>query len=240
MSHSLDNQTVIVTGASNGIGLAISRRFAALGATVIGWDLSAASDACFTAQQTVDVRDEDQINAAFGVAVEHHGRIDCVIANAGINGPTKPAWEYSLAEWQSVLDVDLTGVFLTTRPAMLHMRERGKGRIIVIASVAAKEGNPGACAYGAAKAGVAGYVKGIARELLPSAITVNCIAPVITETDLLIEMTDDYIADKKGRIPMGRFCTPDEIAGMAAFIAGPDCAFTTGQIFDVTGGRATY
>jgi 3-oxoacyl-[acyl-carrier protein] reductase len=168
------------------------------------------------------------------------GDIAVIVANAGVNGPTKPAWEYTLEEWRQVLDVDLTGVFLSTRPAVKHMRETGYGRIVLIASVAGKEGNPNACAYGAAKAGVIGFAKGLAREVLPSNITVNCVAPAITETDLMKEMTAEYIADKKARIPMGRLCTPGEIADMVAWIASPRCSFTTGQVFDVTGGRATY
>ena len=166
--------------------------------------------------------------------------VDVVIANAGVNGPTKPAWKYTLEEWNHVLSVDLTGVFICTRAVIQGMRQQDYGRIVVMASVAGKEGNPGACAYGAAKAGVIGYVKGLARELLPGNVTVNAIAPVITQTDLFDEMTAEYIEDKKSRIPMGRFCTTKEIAGMTAWVASPLCGFTTGQVFDVTGGRATY
>ena len=134
----------------------------------------------------------------------------------------------------------LTGVFLTTRAVLNHFKDQEYGRIVIVASVAGKEGNPGAAPYGAAKAGVIGYAKGLARELLPSRITVNCLAPAITQTELLEEMTEAYIEDKKSRIPMGRFCTPEEIADMAAWVASPRCSFTTGQVFDLTGGRATY
>ena len=177
--------------------------------------------------QAVDVSDEAQTEAGFAASIEALGDIDGVVANAGINGPTKPMWDYSLTEWQTVMSIDLTGVFLTVKSVIDHLRARQRGRIIIISSVAGKEGNPGAVPYGAAKAGVIGLAKGLAREVLPSDILLDGMAP-------------DYIADKKARIPMGRFCTPEEIANMAAFIASPACSFTTGQVFDVTGGRATW
>ncbi len=243
MSFDLNGKTAIVTGAARGIGLAISRRFTELGAKVSGWDLSsvvAEDEDCFSHLVDVDVASEASVKAGFAASQRALGRVDILVANAGINGPTKPAWDYTLSEWQQVIDVDLTGVFLSSRAVLPQMRARGTGRIIVTSSVAGKEGNPGACAYGAAKSGVIGYVKGLARELLPSEITVNCVAPVMTETDLLTGMSDEYIADKRGRIPMERFCTPKEVADMTAWIASPLCSFTTGQVFDVTGGRATY
>ncbi len=243
MSFELEGQAVVITGAARGIGLAVARRFKELGARVSGWDRDSSpanGDRAFDHLIDVDVTDEAGVEAAFEDSVRALGPISILVANAGINGPTKPAWEYTLAEWQRVIDVDLTGVFLSTKPAIRHMRERDSGRIVVIASVAGKEGNPGACAYGAAKAGVVGYAKSLARELLPSGITVNCIAPAITETELMEEMSEDYIAGKKRLIPMGRFCRVEEIANMTAWVASPLCSFTTGQIFDVTGGRATY
>lgn len=243
MSFDLEGSSVVVTGAARGIGLTIAHRFHELGARVSGWDLKCdaiADDPAFAHTVNVDVADESSVEAAFEASQNALGNITIMVPNAGINGPTKPAWDYSLEEWNRVLNVDLTGVFLTTRPAIRHMRRTGYGRIVIIASVAGKEGNPGACAYGAAKAGVIGYAKSLARELLPSNITVNCIAPAITETELFREMSPDYIAEKKSRIPMQRFCTPAEIADMTAWVASPRCSFTTGQVFDVTGGRATY
>ncbi|MBT6416846.1 SDR family NAD(P)-dependent oxidoreductase [Candidatus Puniceispirillum sp.] len=239
----LTGQTFIVTGAARGIGLAISDYFHNLGARVCGWDLDDTGmkdNSIFADYQIVDVSDETSVADAFAATIAEMGDVDGIVANAGINGPTKPLWDYSLEEWQQVIDIDLTGVFLSVQPVLRHLRTKGKGRIIVMSSVAGKEGNPGAVPYGAAKAGLVGYVKGLAREVLPSEITVNCIAPVITETDLLTGMSQDYISDKKSRIPMGRFCTPQEVAAMAAWIASPQCSFTTGQIFDVTGGRATW
>ncbi len=243
MSFDLEGNNIVVTGAAKGIGLAISRRFAELGAKVSGWDLAPGpgdADPAFAHFVQVDVTDEDSVAEAFAQSLAALGSVTTMVANAGINGPTKPAWEYSLAEWRRVLDVDLTGVFICTRQVIDHMRARGTGRIVIVSSVAGKEGNPGACAYGAAKAGVIGFAKGLARELLPSDITVNCIAPAMTETELLDGMSAEYIADRKARIPMGRLCSVREIADMAAWVASPRCSFTTGQVFDVTGGRATY
>lgn len=236
-------QSFIVTGAAKGIGLAISTLFHSLGARVSGWDLDDSGmkdNPVFADSRIVDVTDPSQTEAGFAASLAALGDIDGIVANAGVNGPTKPLWDYSLAEWQMVMSVDLTGVFLTVQPALGHLRARQRGRIIIISSIAGKEGNPGAVPYGAAKAGVIGLAKGLARELLPSEITVNCIAPSMAMTDLLDGMSAEYIADKKSRIPMGRLCTPEEIANVAAFIASPACSFTTGQVFDVTGGRATW
>ncbi|MFY0613853.1 MAG: SDR family oxidoreductase [Hyphomicrobiaceae bacterium] len=243
MSFALEKQTVIVTGAARGIGRAISHRFAELGAIVSGWDRDLGpirGDAAFKHCAEVDVTDEASVRDGFEASLEALGDVSVFIANAGVNGATKPTWEYSLEEWNFVINVDLTGVFVSTRQAITHMRARDYGRIVIISSVAGKEGNPGASAYGAAKAGVIGFAKGLARELQPSSITVNCIAPAITETELFNEMTPEYIADRKARIPMDRFCSADEIADMTAWVASPRCSFTTGQVFDVTGGRATY
>jgi len=243
LSRDIAGQSFIVTGAARGIGLAISTLFHSLGARVSGWDLNdegMKDNPVFADSQIVDVTDEAQTRAGFAAALDRLGDIDGIVANAGVNGPTKPMWEYSLAEWQTVISVDLTGVFLSIQASLDHFLQRQQGRIIIISSIGGKEGNPGAVPYGAAKAGVIGLAKGLAREVLPSEITVNCIAPSIAVTDLLDGMNEEYIADKKSRIPKGRFCTPEEIAHMAAFIASPACSFTTGQVFDVSGGRATW
>ena len=244
MSFDLEGSRVVVTGAARGIGRAISGRFVELGAQVCGWDICRdtlhSEKDIFSCIEVVDVTDEQSVQQAATSTLNAFGRVDVVIANAGVNGPTKPAWDYAVEEWRHVIDVDLTGVFLTTRAFLDHMRERGTGRLILVASIAGKEGNPEACAYGAAKAGVIGYAKGLARELLPSGITVNCLAPVIAETDLLKEMSEEYINDRRDRIPMNRLCSLREIADMAAWVASPRCSFTTGQVLDLSGGRATY
>ena len=243
MGFDIEGDRFIVTGAARGIGLEISRKLSELGAKVSGWDLNdeaMASEPAFTHRVKVDVTDEKSIQSAVKESIQKLGGLQGLIANAGINGPTKPTWEYSKKEWEHVMSVDLTGVFLSTKAVLHHMKKNGYGRLIIISSVAGKEGNPGATPYGAAKAGVIGYAKGLARELLPSNITVNCLAPAITETELLEEMTDEYIEEKKSKIPMGRFCTATEIANMTAWVASSNCSFTTGQVFDLTGGRATY
>ncbi len=230
----------MVTGAARGIGFGIAEHLTDLGAEVVGWDLGAFDNRLFKDFLQCDVTDEADVAAAAKASLKKLGHIDILVNNAGVNGPTKPTWDYTLEEWNKVLAVDLTGVFLCTRALVGSMRERGYGRIVNIASVAGKEGGPNACAYAAAKSGVIGFTKGLAQELAGSGVLANCIAPAITKTDLFDEMDEDYIADRKRRIPMGRFCTIDEIAAMTAFAASPACSFTTGFTFDVTGGRATY
>ncbi len=232
----LSAQKAIVTGAARGIGLAISRHLQAAGARVEGWDLTPSDDPCFASFRRVDVTDEEGVAAAARAA----GEVQILINNAGVGGPTKPMWEYTLEEWNRVLEVDLTGVFLCSRAVVPGMRARGYGRIVTIASIAGKEGNPDAIAYGAAKSGAIGLTKTLARELARSGVLANCIAPAMTETEFLTDMAPEYIADRKARIPLGRFCTVDEIAAMTCFAASPECSFTTGAVFDVSGGRADY
>jgi 3-oxoacyl-[acyl-carrier protein] reductase len=243
MSFELNGQNAVITGAARGIGLGISERLAGLGANVSGWDIdiqSLTDNSIFSHSARVDVTDQTSVQQGLTDTIAALGHIDIFINNAGINGPTKPTWEYTLAEWDKVIGVDLTGVFICSRAVIPHMRERRYGRLITVASIAGKEGNPGATAYGAAKAGVIGFAKGLARELAADNITVNCVAPAITETDLFTQMSADYIAEKKAKIPLGRFCSIQEIADTVAWVASPRCSFTTGFVFDVSGGRATY
>ena len=168
------------------------------------------------------------------------GRVDILVNNAGINGPVHPTWEYPPEAWDQVVAVDLTGVFHCCRAVVPTMRAAGYGRIVNVASIAGKEGGPGISAYAAAKGGVIAFTKSLAKELTPSNVLVNAIAPVITETDLFKEMTPEHITAMKAKIPMGRFLRIDEIAAMVAWIASPECSFTTGATFDFSGGRATY
>ena len=234
--------TAIVTGAARGIGLAIARRLHDLGVTVSGWDLCPdfPDQAPFAECRQADGGDEQSVATAFAATLDVLGHLDILVNNAGVNGPTKPLVDYTLPEWDHVLAVDLTGVFLGCRAVIPHMRERNYGRIINVASIAGKEGNPGASPYGAAKAGVLGLTKGLARELCDAGVTVNCVTPSLTETAILDGLDGDYIEDRRSRIPMGRLCTVEEVADMVAWVASPRCSFTTGACFDVSGGRATY
>ncbi|MGI9436209.1 MAG: SDR family NAD(P)-dependent oxidoreductase [Geminicoccaceae bacterium] len=237
--HGLKGAKAIVTGAARGIELGIAERFSELGAEVVGWDVIASDDPIFDAFFTCDVTSETSIAEAMRAILAKTGDVDVLVKNAGINGPTKPTWDYTLEEWNKVLAVDFAGVFLCSRALVGPMRQRVYGRIVNIASIAGKEGGLNACAYAAAKSGVIGFTKGLAQELAGSGVLANCIAPAITETDLFAEMDDDYVADRRRRIPMGRFCTIKEIADMTVFAASPECSFTTGFTFEVTGGRAT-
>ena len=240
----LGGQVAVITGGARGIGLGIARRLAAEGCQAVIWDQhpQALQDTDFSPALTLqtDVSSRASVQAAVAATTKALGRIDILVNNAGINGPVMPVWEYPDEAWARVLAVDLTGVFYCCSAVLPFMRERGYGRVINVASIAGKEGMPGISAYSAAKAGVIGFTKSIARELSGSGILVNAIAPVITETDLFKEMTAEHIASSKSRIPMGRFLLIPEIAAMVAFIAGPECSFTTGFTFDLSGGRATY
>jgi len=245
MKTRLDRQVAIVTGGARGIGLAISRLLASRGAQVIVWDidvspLDAITDFRAARADRVDVSSYPEIVRAFEAAVATCGQVDILVNNAGINGPIKPTWEYPLEDWDRVIAIDMNSVFYASRLAARHMRERGYGRIVNIASIAGKEGVPNISAYSAAKAGVIGFSKALAKELCDAGVTVNCIAPAMTETPLLDTMTEEHIRNMKAKIPMGRFVQVDEIAEMTAWIASPACSFTTGFVFDITGGRATY
>ena len=190
--------------------------------------------------QAVNVADLAAVEHAAAATETALGKVDILVNNAGINGPVAPTWEYPPEAWDKVLAVDLTGVFYCCRAVVPGMRTRGYGRIVNVASIAGKEGSPGIAAYAAAKAGVIGFTKSLARELVDSGVLVNAIAPVITETDLFREMTAEHIATARGKIPMNRFLRVPEIAAMVAWIASPECSFTTGFAFDLSGGRATY
>ena len=245
MKTKLDGQVAIVTGAARGIGLAIARLLAQRRAKVIVWDrdlapLQQAAGFKPDAAEVVDVASYPSIEAAFNKVLKTFGQLDILVNNAGINGPIKPTWEYPLEDWDRVIAIDMNSVFYASRLAAKHMRDRKQGRIITVASIAGKEGVPNISAYSAAKAGVIGFSKALAKELADSGVTVNCIAPAMTATDLLAGMTEEHIRNMKAKIPMGRLVEVDEVAELAAWIASPACSFTTGFVFDITGGRATY
>ena len=242
----LRGRAAIVTGAARGIGYACAERIKASGATVSLWDQDrdALADAArrlggvHTA--AVDITDEASVAAATKAAIAAMGKVDILVNNAGITGPNRKTWEFTPEEWRRVIDVDLTGAFLCSRAVVPGMRAQKYGRIVNMASVAGKEGNPNAAAYSAAKAGLIGLTKSLGKELATENIMVNCVTPAAAETDLFKQMTEDHIAYMRSKIPMNRFVQPAEIAGLVAWLASEECSFSTGGVFDISGGRATY
>jgi NAD(P)-dependent dehydrogenase (short-subunit alcohol dehydrogenase family) len=242
----VEERVAVVTGGARGIGAGIAARLSQDGYRVVIWDRDLSGSERGTAGRepaalvAVDIADLASVQAAYEETVQRVGPVDVLVNNAGINGPVAPVWEYPVEAWHRVLAVDLTGVFYCCRVVVPAMRAAGFGRILNVASIAGKEGNAGIAAYASAKAGVIGFTKSLARELVGSGVLVNAIAPVITETDLFKEMTQQHIDSAKAKIPMGRFLSIDEIAAMVTWIVGPECSFTTGFTFDLSGGRATY
>ena len=242
----LEGQVAVVTGGMRGIGLGIARRLHERGAKIAIWDreTSAWDEAAkgFSPALVVktDVSDVRSVESAFNETMDRLGRVDILVNNAGINGPVLPTWDYPVEDWEKVIAIDLNGVFFCTRSVLAHMRARKSGRIINVASIAGKEGVPGISAYSAAKGGVIAFTKALAKELALDGVLVNCIAPALVETDLFAEMTPEHIAAMRAKIPMGRLLQIEEVANMVSWIAGPECTFTTGFAFDLTGGRATY
>lgn len=242
----LQGQTAIVTGGARGIGLGIAQRLAHEGCRVVVWDRDVTAFDVQAAHfspvhlQPVDVSDPASVQAAYDQTLSVVGEIHILVNNAGINGPVLPVADYPLEAWSRVLAVNLNGVFYCTKVVLPHMKAAGYGRVVNVASAAGKEGVPGIAAYAASKHGVVGFTKSLSRELAETGVLVNCIAPVMTETDLMKEMTEAHIAASKAKIPMGRFLQIDEIAAMVAWIASPECSFTTGFTFDLSGGRANY
>jgi len=188
----------------------------------------------------VDVTDEASVAAGARAAEAAFGKVDILVNNAGITGPNRTSWEYEPADWRRVIEVDLTGAFLCARALVPGMIARRYGRIVNMASVAGKEGNPNAAAYSAAKAGLIGFTKSLGKELALSGVAVNCVTPAAAQTDLFRQMTPQHIDYMRSKIPMGRLAEPGEIAALIAWLASEDCSFTTGGVFDLSGGRATY
>lgn len=245
----LNERGAIVTGGARGIGYACAERLVDSGAIVTLWDqdASALEQAVESLRKKgavhgaiVDITKEAAIAAATKAAIAAMGKIDILINNAGITGPNKTTWEYAPDEWRKVIDVDLTGAFLCLREIVPSMLARRYGRIVNIASVAGKEGNPNAPAYSAAKAGLIGLTKSIGKELATSGITVNCVTPAAAKTDLFNQMSQQHIDYMLSKIPMNRFVDTSEIAALVAWLASEECSFSTGAVFDLSGGRATY
>ena len=248
VTYDFSGRSAIITGGARCIGLAIAQRLSASGASVSLWDADKAeldnvaadfpADRIHTA--VVDVTNDADTDRAASDVEREFGKIDVLVASAGITGPNVPVWEYGVADWRKVIDIDLTGVFLCCRSVVPHMRAKGYGRIVNIASVAGKEGNPNAAAYSAAKAGVIGLTKSLGKELAKTEIRVNCVTPAAVKTAIFDQMTEEHINFMLSKIPIGRFGQVEEIANLVTWLASEECSFSTGGVFDCSGGRATY
>jgi 2-dehydro-3-deoxy-L-rhamnonate dehydrogenase (NAD+) len=245
----LSGRRAIVTGGAQGIGFSIAQRLLSSGAAVTLWDRDGEMLASAVKQLdgrgpveaiTADVADVDSVNTAAASTVKKFGKIDILVANAGISGPNMKSWEYPVDAWKQVIDVDLNGVFLCCRAIIPCMLRENYGRIVNVSSIAGKEGNPNASAYSAAKAGVIALTKSLGKELADRNIAVNCITPAAARTRIFDQLTQQHIDYMLSKIPRGRFLEVGEIASMVAWLVSEENSFTTGAVFDLSGGRATY
>jgi NAD(P)-dependent dehydrogenase (short-subunit alcohol dehydrogenase family) len=245
----LQNRHAIVTGGAQGIGLAVAERLLSSGASVTLWDRDA--DLLTSAVRelagggtvdavTADVTDARSVDTAAAATAEKFGKIDILIANAGISGPNLKTWEYPVDVWKAIIEVDLIGVFLSCRAVIPFMLRQRYGRIVNVASVAGKEGNPNASGYSAAKAGVIAFTKSLGKEVADQNIAVNCITPAAARTRIFDQISQEHIDYMLSKIPRGRFLEVAEIAAMVAWMVSEENSFTTGAVFDLSGGRATY
>jgi 3-oxoacyl-[acyl-carrier protein] reductase len=245
----LTGRVAVITGGARGIGYAAAERALRSGAAVVLWDVDAARvelavrdlGALGTiSADLVELTDTAAVQTATDATLGRHHRIDILVNNAGITGGNGPTWELDPDVWRRVLEVNLTGAFLTCRTVVPHMIARGYGRIVNVASIAGKEGNPNAAHYSASKAGLIGLTKSLAKELAPRNIVANCITPAAARTEIFSQMKQEHVDYMLARIPMGRFLELDEVAALICWLASEECSFSTGAVFDISGGRATY
>ena len=243
-------RVAIVTGAAQGVGRAAAERLLRDGHHVVLADINADlvedsateldSEDGRTMATAVDVTKEESVHELVRRTNEHYGRIDVLVNNAGVAGQAAPCWDLPTGEWERVLAIDLNGVYYGCRAVLPYMREQRSGRIVNVSSIAGKEGNPSAVPYSAAKAGVIGLTKAIAKEVAAEGILVNAITPAVIETPILKQLTDEHIQYMISRIPMGRVGKPEEVAALIGWLCSEECTFSTGAVFDISGGRATY
>lgn len=242
----LDGRHAVITGGGQGLGFAMAKRMIESGAKVTLWDmdgdvLGKAREALGSAAagEVVDVSDWDQVERARAATLAR-GQVDVIVNSAGIAGPAAPLENYDIAMWRRIIDINLTGTFLVNRAFVPGMKAQNYGRIVNIASIAGKEGNPNASAYSASKAGVIGLTKSLGKELAGFNIAVNCITPATAQTRILEQLTPEFIEYMRVRIPRGRFLEVEEAASMVAWLVSAENSFTTASVFDLSGGRATY
>ena len=242
----LNGRHAVITGGASGIGFAIATRMLASGAKVTLWDRNEAALKAATASLgasssgvVVDVTNQASVQSAVKATLAF-GNLDILVNSAGITGPNAKVWDYPLSDWQEVMAINVNGLFLCCREVVPHMRGRNYGRIVNIASVAGKEGNPNASAYSASKAAVIALTKSLGKELADTGVRVNCITPAAIQTPMFDQMSQSHIDFMLSKIPMARFGTVEEAAAMVTWLATEECSFSTGAVFDLSGGRSTY
>lgn len=243
----LAGRRAIVTGGARGIGLAVARRIVESGGSVVLWDVDQAALESAAAElgkaasfRAVELTDENDVAAATTDALSAGGRIDILVNNAGITGGNGKTWELATDVWRRTIDVNLVGPYLVSRAVVPHMLQNGYGRIVNVASIAGKEGNPNASHYSASKAGLIALTKSLGKELAGSGVLVNCVTPAAARTAIFDQMSQTHIDYMLSKIPLGRFVEPSEVAAMITWLASDECSFSTGAVFDISGGRAVY